>query len=158
MDQAGSALAARLNTLFDAVRGPDGKTYSNEQVAAAIRATDRVKSISQSYIWSLRNGASDNPTKRQLEGLAEFFGVPVSYFFDDDQAARIDEKLAELKAERTHLNQLNESSETQLLALRAGQLSPEGRRQVLDLLDVVYRLEAAERKNHPNVADSPEPD
>ncbi|WP_281287925.1 hypothetical protein [Streptomyces roseicoloratus] len=33
-----------------------------------------------------------------------------------------------------------------LMAMRAGQLSPEHRKQVMDLLDVVYRLEQAERE------------
>ncbi|WP_291410289.1 hypothetical protein [Actinophytocola sp.] len=41
------------------------------------------------------------------------------------------------------------SSDAQLMALRAGELSPAGRRQVMDLLDVVHRLERAERDTGP---------
>jgi hypothetical protein len=36
------------------------------------------------------------------------------------------------------------------MAMRAGQLSTERRKQVMDLLDVVYRLEQAERQNPPD--------
>ncbi|MEU3371262.1 hypothetical protein ABZ734_12410 [Streptomyces sp. NPDC006660] len=32
-----------------------------------------------------------------------------------------------------------------LMAMRAGELSPERRKQVMDLLDVVYKLEQVER-------------
>lgn len=32
-----------------------------------------------------------------------------------------------------------------MMAMRAGELSPRGRRQVMDLLDVVYRLEQVQR-------------
>ena len=146
---AGQTLAARLNHLFATVRRPDGKEFSNEQVAAAILATKQVKTLSQSYIWQLRNGVKDNPTVSHLRGLAKFFDVPVSYFFDDEDAERVDRKLAEIQAERERLAELTGSSELQLLAMRAGELSPERRQQVMDLLDVVYRLEKAERGTHP---------
>ncbi|MFI6250697.1 hypothetical protein [Streptomyces sp. NPDC051016] len=35
----------------------------------------------------------DNPTKRHLEALAQYFDVPVAYFFDDDQGAAIAREL-----------------------------------------------------------------
>ncbi|HZZ51363.1 MAG TPA: XRE family transcriptional regulator, partial [Pseudonocardia sp.] len=42
--------------------------------------------------------------------------------------------------------ELNEGhDQVAVMAMRAGELSPERRQQVMDLLDVVYRLEQAER-------------
>jgi hypothetical protein len=35
------------------------------------------------YLRQLRKGLRDNPTKRHLEALADFFGVAPIYFFDD---------------------------------------------------------------------------
>lgn len=147
--RTGQTLAAKLNHLFATRLRPEGKEYSNEQVATAILATKSVKTLSQSYIWQLRNGVKDNPTVRHLQGLANFFEVPVAYFFDDDVSDRVDQQLEEIRAARDQLTELAASSELQLLAMRAGELSPARRQQVIDLLDVVYRLEQAERGDHP---------
>jgi transcriptional regulator with XRE-family HTH domain len=135
-------LAGKLNHLFASATTRAGQEYSNEQVAAAIVATG--VTISQSYIWQLRKGKKDNPTFKHLQALAAFFGVPVSYFFDDEVTDRVDQQLEEVKAEQARLNKIMRSSDAQLMALRAGELSPQGRRQVMDLLDVVHRLEQAE--------------
>lgn len=136
-------LADKLNRLFASTASRGGQEYSNEQVAAAIVATG--VTISQSYIWQLRKGRKDNPTFKHLQALATFFGVPVSYFFENEVTDRVDTQLAELKAEQRRLNEIMHSSDAQLMALRAGELSPAGRRQVMELLDVVHRLERAER-------------
>lgn len=136
-------IADRLNHLFAGMTARGGQEFSNEQVASAIVATG--VTISQSYIWQLRKGRKDNPTVRHLQALAAFFGVPVSYFFDDEVTDRVDEQLERLRAEQARLTEIMDSSDAQLMALRAGELSPRGRRQVMDLLDVVHRLERAER-------------
>jgi transcriptional regulator with XRE-family HTH domain len=141
------ALADKLNHLFANATARGGQEYSNEQVAAAIVATG--VTISQSYIWQLRKGKKDNPTFKHLQALAAFFGVPVSYFFDDEVTDRVDQQLDELKAEQARLHEIMGSSDAQLMALRAGELSPAGRRQVMDLLDVVHRLERAEKDTRP---------
>lgn len=136
-------LADRLNHLFATVRAENGQEYSNEQVAAAIR--DAGTPISQSYIWQLRKRKKTNPTLRHLQGLADFFGVPAAYFFDQDVARSVDSKLNTLLAEQSRLAQAVEDGDVRLMALRAGELSPARRRQVMELLDVVYRLEQAEQ-------------
>ncbi|HEV7647846.1 MAG TPA: helix-turn-helix domain-containing protein [Actinophytocola sp.] len=141
------SLAGKLNHLFANSTTRGGQEYSNEQVAAAIVTTG--VTISQSYIWQLRKGKKDNPTFKHLQALAAFFGVPVSYFFDDEVTDRVDQQLDELKTEQDRLNKIMGGSDAQLMALRAGELSPRGRRQVMDLLDVVHRLEQAEKDTRP---------
>jgi transcriptional regulator with XRE-family HTH domain len=141
------SLADKLNHLFANATTRHGQEFSNEHVAAAIVATG--VTISQSYIWQLRKGKKDNPTFKHLQALAAFFGVPVSYFFDDEVTDRVDQQLEELRAEQARLNEIMGSSDAQLMALRAGELSPQGRRQVMDLLDVVHRLEQVERGGAP---------
>jgi transcriptional regulator with XRE-family HTH domain len=76
--------AARLNLLFDAVRRPDGKQYSPQQVADAINEAAGHKFISGTYIWQLRDKRRDNPTFRHIMALSLFFGVPASYFFEQE--------------------------------------------------------------------------
>ncbi|WP_305785982.1 helix-turn-helix domain-containing protein [Symbioplanes lichenis] len=93
-------LADRLNHLFEVVR-PAGrsKPFSNPEVARAVSGRGDVQ-ISPQYLWALRNGSRDNPTVKQLEALAAFFGVPPAYFLSDERAADIDEQLALLAAAR----------------------------------------------------------
>ncbi|MBF6332431.1 helix-turn-helix domain-containing protein [Nocardia transvalensis] len=143
----GGGFARKLNYLFATVTSTEGREYSNEQVASAITA-DGVP-ISQSYIWQLRKGIKVNPTLRHVQALADFFGVPPAYFFDEAVTDQVGERLAELRAERGRLAEIAESSEAQMMALRAEELSRKRRRQVMELLDVVYRLEQAERGEMP---------
>jgi transcriptional regulator with XRE-family HTH domain len=140
----GRCLADKLNYLFAHNTPRDGQEYSNEQVAAAITARGEVK-ISQSYIWQLRKSKKDNPTYKHLQALAGFFGVPVSYFFDDEVTDRVAQQLEKLRSEQLRLNELAGTNDVQLMAMRAGELSPHRRRLVMELLNVVYREEKAER-------------
>ncbi|MEV6339150.1 hypothetical protein AB0M12_31115 [Nocardia vinacea] len=74
MDDTASTLASKLTHLFDVVRRPDGREFSNEEVATAVTRDQEVK-MSGSYVWYLRTGQRDNPTFRHLSALARFFGV-----------------------------------------------------------------------------------
>jgi transcriptional regulator with XRE-family HTH domain len=90
------SLAQRLDHLFRTVRKPDGKEYSLREVADAI--TEAGDSISHAYVGQLRSGEKDDPRMSHLRGLASFFGVPVTYFFDEDRAAEVDRDLEVLLA------------------------------------------------------------
>ena len=148
MAEAGRrTLAERLDHLFDTKRRPDGQEYTNEHVANAVTA--KGVTISQSYIWQLRKQKKDNPTLKHLQALADFFGVPPAYFFDDAVAGRIDAQIEALRTERERLSEASSGTEARLMAMRAGELSPDRRRQVMELLDVVYKLEQAERGDQP---------
>ncbi|MEA5366724.1 helix-turn-helix domain-containing protein [Amycolatopsis sp., V23-08] len=125
-------LAAKLDHLFGVVRPAGGDEYSFEQVADAIRARGG-PTISATYLWQLRKGLRDNPTKRHLEALAGFFGVPAAYFFDESEAERID-------AELTLLSALREAPVRQI-ALRARGLSPKSLETISDMVDRVRELE-----------------
>ena len=82
---------------------------------------------------------------RHLQALAEYFGVPAASFLEDEVTSRIDAQLDAL-AEEWSRHELNQGhDEVAVMAMRAGELSPQRRQQVMDLLDVVYRLEQAER-------------
>ncbi|WP_328554983.1 helix-turn-helix domain-containing protein [Streptomyces sp. NBC_01007] len=142
VDGADRSLADKLNELFANVRPDVGHEYSNEQAAAAIRGTG--VTISQSYIWQLRKGIKTNPTLKHLEALAGFFGVPTAYFLDTETSNRVAEQLNLLAETQARLADSSPESDVRLMAMRAGQLSAERRKQVMDLLDVVYRLEQAE--------------
>lgn len=128
-----STLADKIDQLFHVVRRPDREQYSNEEVARACREATG-ESFSTTYLWQLRTGRRDNPTKRHLEALAQFFGVPPAYFFDDEQSTKIAEELALLGALR--------DAGVRDVALRAVTLSADGLDTISDMIDAIARREA----------------
>src|SRR5829696_959495 len=121
-------LADKLDRLFKTVRPRDGGEFTFEEVAEGIRRRGG-PTISATYVWQLRKGLRDNPTKKHLEALADFFGVSPAYFFDDEAAARIDAELRLLTA-------LRDASVRQL-AVRAFGLSPESLAAIADVVERV---------------------
>ncbi|MDW6064939.1 helix-turn-helix domain-containing protein [Streptomyces sp. FXJ1.4098] len=132
-EPAPSALADKIDTLFKVVRRPDRQQYSHEEVARACREATG-ETFSATYLWQLRTGRRDNPTKRHLEALAQFFQVPPAYFFDDEQGAEIARELELLGALR--------DAGVRDVALRAVNLSPEGLGTISDVIDAIARREA----------------
>lgn len=126
----GVSLAERLDHLFRTVRQPDGAEYTHEEVAAAIR--ERGITISHTYVWQLHTGVRDNPTKRHLEALAEFFGVPASYFLDED-VEHIDAQLELLSALR--------DGGVRSVALRAVGLSPRSLDAIRGMIEHARQIE-----------------
>jgi transcriptional regulator with XRE-family HTH domain len=131
-DQTPSTLADKIATLFRTVRRPDGEPYSNEEVAKACRDATG-ETFSAVYLWQLRTGRRDNPSKRHLEALAQFFQVPMPYFFDDTQSSVIVKELELLRA--------LQDATVRSVALRAVNLSPEGIGTISDMIDVIARRE-----------------
>ncbi|MET8340855.1 XRE family transcriptional regulator [Streptosporangium canum] len=126
-------LSDRIDHLFQVVRRPSGEQHSHEEVAKACRESTG-ETFSATYLWQLRTGRRDNPTKRHLEALAAFFQVPPAYFFDDEQGAVIAKELELLGALR--------NSAVRDVALRAVNLSEEGLGTVADIIDAIERREA----------------
>lgn len=127
-----TTLAEKIDALFRVVLRPTRDQYSHEEVARACREATG-ETFSATYLWQLRTGRRDNPTKRHLESLARFFEVPVAYFFDDEEGADIAKELELLGALR--------ESGIRSVALRAVNLSPEGVGTISDMIDVIARRE-----------------
>ena len=130
-----ATLAEKLDRLFSTMHPRGRGEYTYEEVAEGIR--QRGGSISASYIWMLRKGQQTNPSKGHLEALADFFGVPVSYFFDQTVADRVDAQLELLAAMR--------EAGVQEIALRVSELTPEGRRAIAAMIKQVRQLQQGPR-------------
>ena len=128
----GLTLAEKLDRLFKTAHPRGRGEYSYEEVAEGIRRRGGV-TISASYLWELRTGQKDNPRKKHLEAIADYFGVSPTYFFDDAIAARIDAQLELFAAMR--------ASDVRRLALRAADLSPETLRSIAQLVERARQLE-----------------
>jgi transcriptional regulator with XRE-family HTH domain len=135
VEQEPMDLAAKLGRLFETMRPPGSpdREYSNEEVARGV-ADAGGPTISGTYVWMLRTGRRDNPTKHHLEALARFFGVSPAYFFDDERAPQIDEQLAAAAAMR--------DAGVRSVAMRASGLSPQSLAAVMSMVDRVRELEA----------------
>lgn len=129
--QAPKTLAEKIERLFAIVRPAKGE-YSYDHVAKAIEEGGG-PTISASYLWQLRKGSRDNPTKKHLEALADFFGVPPAYFFDDETAARIDAELDLLAAVR--------DTDVRHVALRASGLSTQTLKAITEMIERARQLE-----------------
>lgn len=124
--------AAKLNRLFGVMLKPGQREYSSEDVARAI--VERGGHISPAYIYLLRKGERDNPTKKHIEALADFFHVPVAYFFDDEgRDSGWNEQLALAAAVK--------DDAVRLIAQRAAGLSPAALDAVLRIVEVARAIE-----------------
>jgi len=139
------SLAQRIDHLFETVRRPDGTCHSNKEVAAAM-GDDGSKAISGSYLWLLRNGQRDNPTKRQLEALAKFFGVRPAYFFDDVSSQAIAQELALLRAMK--------KAGIQHIAARLSGLSPRGIDAITHIIEAVRAAEGLPEPDEDTIVDA----
>ncbi len=135
-----SSLASKLDRLFAAVRPGGRGEYSYQEVADSIRS-EGGPTISATYLWQLRKGLRDNPTRNHLAALARFFGVSPAYFFDEDTAEVVDAQLSLLAAMR--------DNSVRTVALRAQGLSVESLAAVQVVIDHARRLEGLEPEAEP---------
>ena len=126
------SLAEKVQHLFGAVRSPDGDEYTHQEVASALQ-TAGGPTISATYVWQLRKGLRDNPTKHHIEAMAGFFGVAPSYFFDEEAGQRIHAELDLLVAVR--------DPSVRALALAAHGLSEPTLEAVRAIVDNARQLE-----------------
>ncbi|MFF4031617.1 XRE family transcriptional regulator [Streptomyces sviceus] len=131
-------LSDRLNRLFEVVHPPGRGPYSNSEVAE-LMAERGLETVTSTYLWMLRTGRRDNPTKRHLEALASFFGVPAAYWFDDE--------VAEKTAEELKLLELLRDSKIKNVLLRLSDVSADGKEAVLGLVDGVRKMEGLPPSN-----------
>lgn len=130
-------LAENLDRLFDNIRphGPAGRRYTNEEVANAVKEEAPEIRVGGAYLSALRKGTKRNPSTELLSALARFFGVPTSYFLDEETAAQTDAEI--------ELAKVAHNLGVRQLALRALELSPEGLAAVTKIVEHVLDTDAA---------------
>lgn len=138
MGHRAKKLSDRLNRLFEVVHPPDRGPFSNAEVTE-LMAERGLETVTSTYLWMLRTGRRDNPTKRHLEALASFFGVPAAYWFDDE--------VAEKTAQELELLQLLRDSKIKNVLLRLSDVSADGKEAVLGLVDGVRKMEGLPPSN-----------
>jgi hypothetical protein len=139
-----ATVAARLNELFATVTWVDERgrrrEYSTPQVAKAISDDpSHDTTVSRVYLATLRSGANANPTVAILKAIAKFFDerraagiVPItaSFLLGEDDPAGDDQEAVELRRKLA-------DRQVRMIAMRAGDMTPALRRQVLQMLDIL---------------------
>jgi transcriptional regulator with XRE-family HTH domain len=101
------SLAEKLSELLETRTNPkNGRPYSVPAIARQIRAMlieqgyegEELKrrELSRGYLWELKDGRKDNPTRVHLLTLSAFFKVPIGYLAKDEDSGAEDDELMEL--------------------------------------------------------------
>ena len=124
-DQGRQSFAGKLTYLIETVHPPDRGPYSYREIAAGI--ADHPGTMTAAHINQLVSGKQPHPRIHYVEALASFFGVPVTYFFDEDAAARIADQITQVSAWR--------DTEARHIAERVVELNSRDRNTVTNLID-----------------------
>lgn len=116
-----------IANMHPAGRGP----YTDAEVSAGIAAQGG--HLSRTALGKLRKGIQRNPTLATMRALAAYFGVPTSYFTEED-ATGIQAQLAVAVFRR--------DTEVRAMALRMGRLSAESVRTLSTLSKQLVAIEA----------------
>lgn len=147
--QAKRSFGEKLTHLIETVHPPDRGPYSYREIEAGLAG--HPGAMTAAYINQLALGKQQHPRIHYVQALASFFGVPVTYFFDDEATERIDEQISAVTAWR--------DQEAQHIAERVAALSPRDRHTVNALIDSLraYEEQPRERRQR-RKPPSPPPD
>lgn len=118
-----TTFADKLNNLFATRTKLDGSEYTHEEVHQAT-------GITVGYISKLRTGKTENPGYKVIRALSAFFQVSPNYFFEEGSNP---DALSE------------QDGYLQTIALRARELSDEGKIALLGMLEHISKLEGAKK-------------
>jgi transcriptional regulator with XRE-family HTH domain len=140
-DDKPDSLAGRLDLLFRTKHPAGAAEPSYQEVADALAQAGGPK-ISSAYLYMLRTGRRANPHRELLTALARYFGVPVSYFLDDDQ------DVEDLTGQLQLLVALRDSG-AERLALRAHGLSAGSRQALVAMVEQLRKAEGLADNDQP---------
>jgi transcriptional regulator with XRE-family HTH domain len=126
------SVADLLDHLFREVHPAGRGPYTYAEVAQGVMEATGF-SITASAIQQLRTGKNENPKMATVRALATFFGVPPSYFFEEEVAERTVAEIGVVAAMR--------DADVRRVALRANGLSPSSLQMVTAVINQARRLE-----------------
>lgn len=121
------SIPGRVQHLFEVVRLPGQNPFSAAEVARWINEAGG--EISSVYILKILNGERQQPGVAKLQWLARFFGVPASYFLDEEPPELdVEGLIAQIMQRRI-------TSDPQALLMKIAQLSPATQAALNDIID-----------------------
>ncbi|MDT3397704.1 XRE family transcriptional regulator [Streptomyces sp. B1866] len=145
----GRTIAQKLDHLITTLHPADRGPLSYMEIAEGIRkkAGPDGPTVSHATIQKIRKGEITDPKVSTLTVIAGFFGVPVTYFFDDAVASRVDAKLArvkervELTRSQRELAEILQDGDVRDVAVRMNGLSADSLRAIRGVIEQARRLE-----------------
>lgn len=134
-DQSRRSFGEKLAYLIETMHPPDRGPYSYREIEAGLAG--HPGAMTAAYINQLALGKQQHPRIHHVEALASFFGVPVTYFFDDEVAEQIDDQISAVIAWR--------DQEARHIAERVAALGPRDRHTVTSLIDSLRAYEQQPR-------------
>lgn len=145
-DQPSRSFADKLTHLIETMHPPDRGPYSYREIEAGLAG--HPGAMTAAYINQLALGKQPHPRIHYVQALASFFGVPVSYFVDDEVTDRIDEQIAAVSAWR--------DAQARDIAERVAALSARDRHAVTTLIDSLRAYDAQPRSRRRRRKSPPE--
>ena len=133
-------IAERLERLFATVQ-PMDRAYTLREVVEGVNGQAGQTLLSVQYLSQLRNGDRRKPSHDVLLAISGWFGVPVTYFSDDEVTRRTDDELRAL--------QLMRNAGVRTLAFRADGISAHGLELLTALVDKLRQAEGLPENNEP---------
>lgn len=133
------SIAARLAYLMDIAHPPDRGPYLPDEVAEMTQRT--AHPLTASYVRQLRLGSRTNPTVDSLRVLAEVFGVPITFFFDERDQATLEADIDLAKA----LTAVDAESLTSSTAA----LSPASKKALAEIIRQLQAVQEASGASEP---------
>ena len=127
-----SDFGRELNGLCDQ-RWPGGSKNANTEIAEWVSARTG-KDVDRQFIWRIRKGRVLKVEGDVRDAIRSFFGVPRNHFARDRDQSLGDE-----------VESVIEQTQVELAGLRAAELSPAGRSELVRLLRHVSELFEAEK-------------
>lgn len=127
----------RLNYLFETVHAPGSKPYSAAAVAEWINNNEG--EISSVYILKILDGSRVEPKQKYLKPLAQYFCVPLTFFYDEDPP--------ELDGVALNAEILMRDEKVRSAATRMARLSRRSQDSVSDLIDALLVAEGKGEKD-----------
>ncbi|MGH3630034.1 MAG: XRE family transcriptional regulator [Sciscionella sp.] len=124
-EQHTRSFGEKLAHLIKTVRPPDRGPYSYREIEAGLAGDPGA--MTAAYINQLALGRKPYPRIHHVQALASFFGVPVSYFVDDEVTGQIDDQISKVSAWR--------DEEARHIAERVVGLNSRDRHAVTNLID-----------------------
>lgn len=87
-EKGDKTLAEKLMLLFETRLSPDLDPFTLLEVAEGTGG-----SISPTYLMNLRDGKFSNPSMSKIKALSKFFGVPITFFYDEEGADKLRDEL-----------------------------------------------------------------
>lgn len=122
--------AEQLERLFEGTAGPHGRPVTMKEIVQRMDQRG-ISSMSLSYLQQLRKGEAQNPRLQHMRALADAFGVPLAYFFDEADQDEADNH------ELTH--------DERTLALRVHGLSDDAISSIRAIVELARKSEQLDR-------------